>query len=892
MTIIGCYSRLFLGQPPSAGIRLVAGGAIALLLTAGIAVAQNTPGSAIPTAETHVTVPNGYTLHQAIDLGGRMANINGSPAMYDTLVNFQSGPRIQSETFELRALPGTKNTWVDHLSAFGSGFGGDPFSFARLTASNGKAYEFSGTFRRDRQYFDYDLLGNPGIPTGYSVPIGPSTAPTGSYAWPQVTQSPFLFNTVRRMTDTNLTVLPLAKFTFRFGYSQNVMEGPSMSPSGNSVAGQEVLLEEYQRNNTDDFSGAVDWKPSTGTKLTYEEQIDHYKGDSYFTMAPQYFTAQEADGTKVALLDSYQQFVPYGYSTSTGKFTAAGCNASSMNNPSTIFTANPNGGLPIIDPACNVISSYFRSQPTREIFPTEIFRFQSTSIRTVSMNGDIRYTSANMNLPNFSDQYQGLDGIIRSIAFAATASAKRDVMAADYGIVWQVAKKVSVEDQISYSNVRQPGTNVFTGGTDMVIASATGQTINSTTLSSCVFSAGNTPTCTPAVTKAPGSPLPGGSNPFGTPLPAYFGQRFTTNNATVSWDATPRTAFSFTWRYQDHLISEGQGADAHNIPIPANNTDAGEVTIHENGGIFTAALRPTANWDLNGSMEAAYNDNAFTPMGFRQLRQYRIHTLYRPKSWATISGAFNDRERHNNTNNNQGFPGNTTPYFGPLNHVDYSRVVSFGAQLFPNERYGLDLSYSHNDVYMADNACFQGAAVLMPGGTVAPAAANASGTLCGAVSAGHGANNVLFLGRDFMDAPSQFGSVAFMYAPNKKFHSDLGYRVNSVNGSRFFSDAGDVNGSLVSTYQTPFVNVAWTVRPGLIWKGEYNYYGYGEGGGQSGAQWCNANPALAIGSTTAPVVACSTLANTAMSSGSPAYGFTAPRNFHANNVTLGVHYEF
>jgi len=24
----------------------------------------------------------------------------------------------------------------------------------------------------------------------------------------------------------------------------------------------------------------------------------------------------------------------------------------------------------------------------------------------------------------------------------------------------------------------------------------------------------------------------------------------------------------------------------------------------------------------------------------------------------------------------------------------------------------------------------------------------------------------------------------------------------------------------------------------------------------------------------------------------PAYGFTAPRNFHANNVTAGVHYEF
>jgi len=891
MTSIGWFFQLLSSQPSPAGIRRMTGGGIAFLLIAGIAVAQNTPDSAIPTAETHVTVPDGYTLHQSIDLGGRLANINGSPAMYDTLVNLHTGPRVLSETFELRALPGTRNIWVDNLSAFGSGFGGDPYDLARLNASKGKLYEFSGVFRRDRQYFDYDLLGNPGIPTGYSIPIGPSTAPVGSYAWPQVTQSPFLFNTVRRMTDINLTLLPLSTVTFRITYSKNVMQGPTLTPSGNSVAGQEVLLQEYQRNNTDDFTGAVDWKPNTGTKLTYEEQIDHYKGDSFFNMDPAYMTVQEPDGTRVALLDSYQQFVPYGYSTATGAFNpGSNCNASSLTNSSTILSPNPNGGPPIIDPACNVISSYYRSQPTRVIFPTEIFRFQSTGIKNVSMNGDVRYTKANMNLPNFFDRFQGLNGTIRSIAFSAAASAKREVMAADYGIVWQASKTVSLEDQITYSNIRQPGTNVFTGGTDVVIASATAQTINSTSLSTCVFTNGNTPACTPKVTKAPGAPLPGGSNPFGTPLPAYFGQKFTINNATVNWDATPRSTFSFTWRYQDYLISEGQGDSPHNIPIPANNTDSGEVTIHENGGIFAAALRPAANWDLNGSVELLYRDNAFTPMGFRDLQHYRIHTLYRPRPWATVSGAYNDMESHNNTNNNQNFPGNTTPYYGPLDHVAHSRVVSVGTQLFPNERYGVDMDYSYSGVYMADNVCFQGAATKMPGGTVAPAAANASGTLCGAVTPGHGANNVLFLGRDFMDAPTQFGSVAFTYVPNKKVHSDFGYRISDVKGSRFFSDAGDVNGTMVSAYQTPFVSASWTVHPGLIWKGEYDYYGYGEGG-RSGAQWCNANPGLALGSTSAPVVPCSSLPNTAMSS-APIYGFTAPREFHANNVMLSVHYEF
>ena len=129
-------------------------------------------------------------------------------------------------------------------------------------------------------------------------------------------------------------------------------------------------------------------------------------------------------------------------------------------------------------------------------------------------------------------------------------------------------------------------------------------------------------------------------------------------------------------------------------------------------------------------------------------------------------------------------------------------------------------------------------------------------------------------------------TAALALSPVNKFHSDIGYRISSVSGTRLFTDARDVNGSLVSTYQTPFVNAAWTIHKGFIWKGEYDYFGYGEGG-RSGAQWCNTS--TTIGAT--PVL-CSSVPNTAMYASAPVYGFTAPRNFHANNVTLGVHYEF
>ena len=42
-------------------------------------------------------------------------------------------------------------------------------------------------------------------------------------------------------------------------------------------------------------------------------------------------------------------------------------------------------------------------------------------------------------------------------------------MAADYGVVWQVSKTVSLEDQVTYSNAHQPGTAEYTGGTDSVL---------------------------------------------------------------------------------------------------------------------------------------------------------------------------------------------------------------------------------------------------------------------------------------------------------------------------------------------------------------------------------------------------------------------------------------
>jgi hypothetical protein len=897
MKKIGWFSGLADQQPTLVMMQRIAGGmGTVLLLTAGICAAQEMT----PTAPS--TPPDGYTVHQTADVGGRISSKSGSGAMYDTLVNLQSGPRVQGETFELRALPGKKHTLVDSLMAVGNGFGGDPNNFAKLSVSKDGIYDFSGLFRRDRQYFDYDLLGNPNIPSSVlSIPYGKSSGvPTSAYVpWQQVNQSPVMFNTVRRMTDTNLTLYPQARVSYRAGYSQNIFQGPTLSP-GESVGKYDSLLQEYQRNSNDDFTGGVDWKPVRGTHLSFDEEIDHYKEGSYFTLAPSDFIAQEADGTPVSLGD-WDSLTPYGIGAcNTGSM---GSSAYTNSTNYTIFSApQTTGGLPIINPACDVVTSYMRSQPTRILYPTEAVRLQSSSIKNVEMNGDFRYTLANMNLPNYYENFQGLDGTVRAATFTGSAKARRAVVAADYGLVWQAMKTFTLSEQIDYSNVHQPGWSNITEGITANTPSNPNETINF------------------AGQLVPGSNLSVEGSPNGSLMPAYFGQRLLTNNLTGSWDATPRATFALTYRYRTHMIAENAygtgdiGGNPGNTPLAPGATTNGTVTIHENGGIFNAALRPTDHWNINGTVEALYDDNVFTPMGARQTRHYRVHTTYKPRPWATLSGAWNDLERHNNTNNNQatvalftppsgiitpktptGTASTGTPYEGPLDHVDSSRVVSLGAALTPNEHYGFDLNYAYSDVYMASNICYLNGAA---GSALPGAVQSATSTVCpnvwgrGATGVGEASGTSPlsdWFARDFMDAPTQYGSMALSLSPAKTFHSNLGFRVSDVRGNQFFNDARAVNGSLHSFYQSPFLNVAWTVRPGWIWKAEYNYYGYGEAG-PSGSPYCSTSTSTAAEATIVPCNSNTLTGPTGLTE--PVSGLTAPRDFHANNVTLGMHYDF
>ena len=856
------FFKRYLHAQTTRGSLLAAGLAIALPMAACIALAQE-PAA---TTTSKMTTPQGYSAHYTADVSGRVNDTVGSGAMYDTLVNLQSGPRVSGETVELHKLDSNKNAWVDDARATGSGFGGDPYNFAKLSMSKAKLYEFNGIFRRDRQYFDYDLLGNPNVPRGLSVPIGPSTAPTGQLAWPQVLHSSVMTNSVRRMTDTDLTLAPQSKFSVRLGYSQNIMQGPSLLPvRSGGVIKYNSLMEQYQRHSTDEYSMALNWKPVKGTQLTYEQRIHHYKENSYITLDPNGFLVQEADGTQ-AYLGNWDFSSNGSTSTTTtwAPYSTAACNSNSIASATTVLYPSSNGGGPIIDPSCAVVTSYLRTYPIRTTMPSEIVRFQSTSIKNLIMNGQFSFSRMNMNMPSFLDNAWGLNGTTRNEYNSAVSSVKREVYNAAYGVIWEVAKNFDLEDQVTLSANGQPGNTNTSGYTKLVTGTGAGQeTINYTgTLTSSVTNSG----------------IATGET-YGM-VYTYFGNEQLVNNLTASWTVTPKANIAFTYRYGNRNI----GLNLNVTPTTTRTIFA----ITEQGGILNASYRVTDNWDINGTVEAMYDDNAFTTMSPRQLRHYRVHTKFRPAKWADFTATYTDMERHNNTQNT----GVVSPY-GQLNHVDYSRTAGLSGMLSPNDHLAIDFDYVYSDVYTATNICYTNQDSGFLTGNVSPYFAGAASlTSTGApstcVTSATNSTPTQWLGRAFMSAPTQHGSFGVDVNPNEKVKYGLGYRISSVAGNQFFTDARAVNGSLNSKYQTPYLNVAYTMHPGLIWKAEYNYLGYGEYG-PSGAQNCTLTSVAVV--TAANIVPCASMSvSTGMNEGTA--GATAPRDFHANNITLGFHYEF
>lgn len=534
---------------------------------------RNYAGPSQETLSKHEVTASDYTIHQAVELGGHVVSYSGSSAMWDNMVNVFSGPRFLTQSLEMHAID-HKGKLFDDLNMQSFGYGGDPNTSTLLRFSKGKLYSFHSLLRRDRQYFDYDLLDNPLVPSTY-------------HPYVPVLNSPHLFNTVRKMGDFDLIIMPLARVDYRIGYSGNIAEGPTFSTVHE---GTEGLLYQNWRNSTDTFRLGIDWKMLRQTSVSFDEIITHYKGNTSWNLTG--LNYQLSNGTPASIgIDIFTQ---------SGACLAA---------PITSSTTTP----PTVNPTCNGYLAYTRTAPTRIIYPTEQMHFESTSIKDVQMTGRVVYSGSHGNLTNYNETFNGLTTRTGTRQTITSGYAKTQIInvAADYGLTWLINRKWTLSDAFNFWDFRDPGVNSLT----------------STTFAGASM-------LNPLV------PSPGGS--VTTNSKGFLTQKKTTNTTLVEYQVMRMLRLSAGYRYRARTI----GFYGSFTPVGEN-----VVPIHENWGIFGAHFQPVRSLVVNLDIDAMSADRAYTRISPRQLQDYKIYTTYSPNPSVQLSSSITISESRDNVTN-------------------------------------------------------------------------------------------------------------------------------------------------------------------------------------------------------------------------------------------------
>jgi hypothetical protein len=724
-------------------------------------------------AEPGQKVINGYHIHQSFEVGGRLAHNSGSGPMWSTLFNQTSGGRILEQSLEMRSVNPAKTPFFDTLSTFSTGYGGDPINVSRINVSKGRIYDLTGSFRRDRNYFDYNIFSNSLLGPTALIPENNSL---------------HMFNTVRRNTETTLTLMPLSLISVRLGIDHNTHEGPTLSTL--HEAG-DVQLFKWFRNSNDTYSGGIDLKIAPRTVLSYDHFYTLYKGDNSFQLAGANLQIGQFNTATPPALTPTGQYESLGINTLIAKAPITGIAATTCGSGARNTLEVVNG---LVNPFCSGTTSASETAPTHSTFQTDQFRFSTHYWNKLSMNGRVLYSGANGTENNFNSTFTGWLSrtfVLKEIETGALANGsliktKKDDVSADYSAIVELNKYVSVLDTFSFANFRVPGYSSWQDQTWVGTSSSSILTPLSSVTQSTVT---NTTT-------------------------QWLKQKMESNTLMVEATVLPQLKISGGWRYRVRTI---------------NNPHATDLAFNANTALVGGVFQPAHNFRLNVNYEmtnvsfgggSAINgeatgtpvlarSNTYTRIEPNKSYRARVRGTYTPRAWLTLSGTGNYYQGKNDD---------------PLvNHLEQVQDASFSAIITPNEKLSIEANYAYDDVYSQTDLCF----IYSTGAP--PAGSRNSGT-CVAGAANPQGSASLFRGFGTYDAPSNFFGGALHFTPVKTLHLGAGTRFNNVNGQAEQLNPYMVPGALRSTYLIPYADVLYDLSSQWAWHGNFVYDGYAENG--------------------------------------------------------------
>lgn len=707
-----------------------------------------------------------YRITQSITFGGRIADFSGNQSLWSTFINVRSGPRLLENNFDMRSVV-RQGTLFDELSFHTFGFGGDPNNLTKVRLAKYRWYRFDAQFRRDRNYWDYDLLANPLNP------------PTSNPSVPLL-QSPHLFATVRRLYDYTLTIRPESDFRVRLGYSRNSNAGPSFS---SIKEGTEAQIFQNWRNTVNNYQMGADWKFARRTSLSYDQFLSFFKGDTDWQLAANPYTL--SNGTAVDL------GLPF--------------NTAASQPCATPLLA---GG--VANPACNGFLAYNRKNDVRGSFPTEQLTLHSNYVKWLDVTARFNYTAGDSNVANSNEFYQGLSTRTRErqTLWTGPAGNTRVNVSANLGVTIRVNDKFRILNSFRWWDNRLPGrwssTQSSLFGSSMLVAPN-------------VFSPA---ACPPPYTAAtcPQHSTNSGPDASVNLYANYFGQDTKTEQIDLVYDFNRRVGGRLGYRYRNRNITERsfssldqifypnnvrRGACA-DLTVPLNPDGSCEVVtedgedavarINEHTGLAGLWLRPDDHWDIRFDLEFLTADTAFTRISPRRQQLFRTRVNYSPRPWARFSVSLDLLKRRNTT--------------ADVNHQLHNRNYGVSAVFMPEHgRWGLDLSYDFTEYYSATNICY--VATPAPAGTPS----------CGAP---------FLLGNAFYGLDNNFGQFSAFLKPVKNLTVKAGYTVTRSDGNNLLLNPLAPIGPLRTWWQRPIAGLEYAFHPNWTGIFDYNFNNYRE----------------------------------------------------------------
>jgi hypothetical protein len=771
-------------------------------------------------AETKGADSGDYNIQQSVEFGYRWTGINGNLDNYDTFINLGSGFRLFDYTLDIRSLD-HQGLLFDQLNFSNFGYGGDPNDVSRLRISKNKVYDFSALFRRDKYFWDYNLLANP-LNFASSTPAIP------------ITNSPHAMDLAHRMGDYNLMLFPQSRIRFRLGYSHDREEGPGFFTTDSGTVPD---FNENYSNTVNAYRAGVDIRILPRTTFSYDELLTYYKQDNI--VADQNFPYQLANGTPVDL--------GIIWSTNTGQ-EALPCSTLPPN-PPTIGVPNT------VRPTCNGFLSYSQVGRPRNYMPTERFSFQSTYFKNFAMSGEVGYSSSDNTIPDFLEQLNGWTARTseRGETTSGPAEAKRVSVNANWSGAYAVTDKFRILDEFRYDNWRIPG-EWATAETALfgTLPPAPGDA--GMLLPIGAFSAANCPaTSTPPYT-GPNCPVHGATSAADVThqlAQQFLGQNLRSNTLEFEYEFTRRFVAHLGYLYTARTIADMSdvfdagdiyypgggnnpaataanfyfaargncalvagalpagcvpnadgsitfGSPTNPIPEASNDTSRNITDIHENALVAGFTYRPLDVLRITSDFEFGYNDASFTRTSPRQVQVYKVHAAYTPRPWVTLDGAIDIHENRDNV--------------FQVNDLEHGRTYSFVTVLSPTPKLTFDIGYNYSDIYSQAEVCFAYSTVPATPPPFGACPIASSPVPLGALG--------------FYSSRQHFAHAEVMWKPLSRVTTAVGYAGTFVGGNTLIINPLQPPGSLAFNYQKPYASVQFDLYQGLSYKTAWNYYGY------------------------------------------------------------------